>query len=191
MKLSIEPRKRRSWDCIITDEAGAQVATTTRATPAKLCGLIPRVDGAIEMGNGAPAAVLRVQAHSKRWVLVDAEGRQLAAAVASGRKMYVTFAVQGGTVRWAPAGGFHRHLEALRHEGKGGKKLSKQPLGTFKRHSCTRCKCTGEFDDRALSVEAQLFLAWLGIQHVKNERERQAREAVGLGEEFGAEAAFE
>lgn len=191
MKLGIEPREHRSWDCVITDEAGAQVATTARATPAKLCGLFPRVDGAITMGNGAPATVLRVEAYSKRWVLLDAGGQQRATAIASGKKMYVTFAGPEGTVRWAPAGGFHRHLEALRHQGKGGKKLSTQSLGTFKRHSCTRCKCDAEFDDGALSVEAQLFLAWLGVQHVKNERDRQAREAVGFGEEVGVEAAFD
>lgn len=184
MKLQIEPRKRRSWDCVITDGSGARVATTSRATSAELCGLVPRKDGSIAMGNGAPAAVLRVEARSKRWVLVDAGGQQRATARASGRKVYVTFAGPEGTVRWAPAGGWHRHLEALRQEGKGGKKLSRQPLGTFKRTSGSRCRCTAEFDDAALSVEAQLFLTWLGVQLLHDARRKAVHEAIESGVEI-------
>lgn len=77
MKLSIEPRQRRSWDCVITDGTGGRVATTARATPAALCGLISKVYGAIVRGNGAPAAALRVEAHEGRWLLVDKGGRHL------------------------------------------------------------------------------------------------------------------
>lgn len=174
MKLNVEPCRRRSWDCILTDGAGARVATTQGASPAGFCGLLPRVDGSIQINIGALAQVLRVEDHSRRWVLTDARGRQLATAIAHGSKMYVRFAVQGVTVRWAPAAGRHRHLEALWHEGKGGKKLSMLPVGTFQRISGFRCRCTAEFNDDALSIEAQLFLTWLGVRFLQDDRQRQS-----------------
>jgi len=183
MKLLIVPSGRRSWSCNVTDGAGTQVATTSAAKRAGLCGFLPEVDGLISMSNGAPAAVLRVEPHSrKNWVLMDAGGRRLATTRSTGEKVYVTFARSGVTVRWARAGAWHRHLEALRHQGKGGQKLSTQPLGTFKR-TRGRCDCAAEFDDGALSVEAQLFLTWLGVQLLRDTP--QSCEGVGV-EEVGA-----
>lgn len=63
MKLNVQPRTRRSWECIIGGEAGAWVASTTPAEPAHLCGLLPNVDDTIAMDPGTPANVLRVQAY--------------------------------------------------------------------------------------------------------------------------------
>lgn len=193
MKLNIKPLKRRSWKTIITDEGGAQVATTSPATPAELCGLLDRVDGIIDppgggVGSGALVTSLRVEAHSVGWVLVDGQGRQIGVAtrLSSFRhNVYVTFAGEAGTVRWAPARGWHRRLEAVRHEGRGGKELSATPVGTFERASCTRCTCTADFDDGVLPVEAQIFLTWLGVQLL---RDAQAS-SVGAASGGGAAAA--
>lgn len=167
MKLNIYPRQRRSWTCIVSDDAGVWVATTSLAKPACLCGLITAVDGTITMTAGAPATKLCVREHGDGRVLVDGVGRQLGTATRPSwcrHKMYVTLPGVAGTVRWAPArGGGRPQLEAVRHEGPGGAVLS-PPLGTFRRARRTRCTCTAEFDDTALPAEAQLFLVWLGVQ---------------------------